>query len=56
LLDFHFLAWQGGTSDLDAFSAALAGAGTLDQGFDEVVPWPDPNWRHQMAIRSCHTN
>jgi hypothetical protein len=25
------------------FTAALSGTGTLSQGFEEVVPWPDPN-------------
>jgi hypothetical protein len=40
--DFVFLAWQGSTNAI-TFSASLSGTGTLDQGFDEVVPWPDPN-------------
>jgi hypothetical protein len=35
------LAWQSGGSNLTTFSAALTGTGTLYQGFDEVVPWPD---------------
>ncbi len=43
ILNYHFLTWQGGTTDFDAFSAAISGTGTLEQGFDEVVPWPDPN-------------
>jgi hypothetical protein len=40
--DFRFLEWQY-ASTITTFSAALTGTGTLYQGFDEVVPWPDPN-------------
>src|SRR5215212_1623545 len=43
---------------LTSFSAALAGTGTLYQGFDEAVPWPDmtstappgyPLYPHQLT-------
>jgi len=40
-LDFLFLAWRTGDATIISFSVALTGTGTLYQGFDEVVPWPD---------------
>ena len=42
-LDYLFLAWQAEDTNLTSYSAALTGTGTLYQGFDEVVPWPDAN-------------
>lgn len=40
---FSFARWRADTmpGDVIDLTAALTGTGTLDQGFDELVPWPD---------------
>lgn len=40
---FGFLRWRADImpGNIVALTAALTGTGTLEQGFDEVVPWPD---------------
>src|SRR5581483_1727495 len=61
LAGYGFLSWlsmpSGGS--ITDITAALSGTGTLAQGFDEVVPWPDPNtsaptnyplYPHQLTV------
>lgn len=42
-LNFGFVRWRTDitSGNMVALTAALTGTGTLEQGFDEVVPWPD---------------
>jgi hypothetical protein len=42
---FGFLRWRSSleSGNALALTSALTGTGTLEEGFDEVVPWPDPN-------------
>jgi hypothetical protein len=42
---FSYLRWRVDVASGNnaAITAALTGTGTLEQGFDEVVPWPDTN-------------
>lgn len=42
-LNFGFVRWRADISSgsYSALTAALTGTGTLEQGFDEVLPWPD---------------
>jgi hypothetical protein len=44
-LGYMYLRWRADATsgNIAAMTAALTGTGTLEQGFDEVVPWPDPN-------------
>jgi hypothetical protein len=44
-LGYGFISWLSSVSSDSAFvlAEALTGTGTLDKGFEEVVPWPDPN-------------
>jgi len=45
LTGYIILNWTGDPSGGTAtsFAAAITGTGTLAQGFNEVVPWPDPS-------------
>jgi len=44
LTGYTILNWTGDPSDSPVvFAAAITGTGTLAQGFNEVIPWPDPN-------------
>jgi hypothetical protein len=42
---FGFLRWRSdiASGNVMALTNALTGTGTLEEGFDEVVPWPDSN-------------
>jgi len=45
LTGYRILNWTGEplAGSAASFAAAITGTGTLAQGFNEVVPWPDPN-------------